>query len=167
VTIDAQPEAVWPWVADLSKHAHWSPKPYRIEWLEGEPNAVGSRFHSAGVIPGDKHHENEGRITENQPTTRFAFRSSDPQGEYAHAYTLSPNGGGTDATHRIEFVKMRGRRSRSPRSSRCRGSRRAASGWRSSSARSRARRSRAVQRRAIADQFCTTLRPNPRRKGRP
>ena len=68
VTIDAKPEVVWPWVADLSKHADWSPKPYRIEWLEGEPNAVGSRFHSAGVIPGDKHHENEGQITENQPT---------------------------------------------------------------------------------------------------
>ena len=91
-----------------SKHADWSPKPYRIEWLEGEPNAVGSRFHSAGVIPGDKHHENEGQITENQPTTRFAFRSSDPQGEYAHTYTLTPNGDGTDVTHEVEFVKMRG-----------------------------------------------------------
>ena len=108
VSIDAQPDAVWPWVADLSKHADWSPKPYRIEWLEGEPNAVGSRFHSAGVIPGDHHHENEGRITENQPTTRFAFRSSDPQGEYAHTYTLTPKGGGTDVTHQVEFVKMRG-----------------------------------------------------------
>ena len=108
VGIDAQPEAVWPWVADLSKHADWSPEPYRIEWLEGEPNAVGSRFHSTGVIPGDQHHENEGEITENQPTTRFAFRSSDPQGEYAHTYTLTPNGGGTDVTHRVEFVKMRG-----------------------------------------------------------
>ena len=41
-------------------------------------------------------------------TTRFAFRSSDPQGEYAHTYTLTPNGDGTDVTHRVEFVKMRG-----------------------------------------------------------
>ena len=108
VTIDAKPEAVWPWVADLSKHVDWSPKPYRIEWLEGEPNAVGSRFHSTGVIPGDKHHENEGQITQNRPTTRFAIATSDPQGEYAHTYTLSPNSGGTDVTHRIEFVKMHG-----------------------------------------------------------
>ena len=108
VTIDAKPEVVWLWVADLSKHVDWSPKPYRIEWLEGEPNAAGSRFHSIGVIPGDKHHENEGRITENRPTTRFAFRSSDPQGEYAHTYDLTPNGEGTAVTHRLEFVKMRG-----------------------------------------------------------
>ena len=60
------------------------------------------------MIPGDKHHENEGQITENQPTTRFAFRSSDPSGEYAHTYTLTPNGDGTDVTHEVEFVKMRG-----------------------------------------------------------
>jgi hypothetical protein len=69
---------------------------------------VGSRFHSTGVIPGDQHHENEGEITKNQPTTLFAFRSSDPQGEYAHTYTLTPNGGRTDVSHQVEFVKMRG-----------------------------------------------------------
>jgi hypothetical protein len=60
------------------------------------------------VIPGDRHHENEGQITENQPMTRFSFRSSDPQGEYAHTYTLAPNGEGTEVTHRVEFVKMHG-----------------------------------------------------------
>ena len=47
VTIDAKPEVVAVGRRS-SKHADWSPKPYRIEWLEGEPNAVGSRFHSAG-----------------------------------------------------------------------------------------------------------------------
>ena len=108
VTIDATPEVVWPWVADLERHVDWSPKPYRVEWLEGEPNAVGSRFHSTGVIPGDKQHENEGRVTENEPHTRLAFGSSDPQGEYAHTYDLTRNGDGTDVTHRIEFVRMHG-----------------------------------------------------------
>ena len=140
----------------------WSPKPYRIEWLEGEPNAVGSRFHSAGVIPGDKHHENEGRITENQPTTRFAFRSSDPQGEYAHTYTLTPNGDGTDVTHRVEFVKMRGIAAvLLPRSSRCRASPRAASGWRSSSGRSRARPSRPPRRPTIGSRRSTVQFSSP------
>jgi hypothetical protein len=43
VMIDAPPERIWPWVADLDKHGAWSPKPYSVEWLEGEPNAVGSR----------------------------------------------------------------------------------------------------------------------------
>ena len=54
VTIDAPPERVWPWVADLGKHAAFSPKPYSVEWIEGEPNAVGSRYRSVGEIPTDK-----------------------------------------------------------------------------------------------------------------
>ena len=108
VTIAATPEAVWPWVADLARHGDWSPTPYRIEWLEGEPNAVGSRFRSVGVIPGDKHHANEGEVTENRPYSTFAIRSRDPQGEYANSFTLAPNESGTDVTHRIEFLQMHG-----------------------------------------------------------
>ena len=88
VTIDAKPEVVWPWVADLSSTLDWSPKPYRIEWLEGEPNAVGSRFHSAGVIPATSTTRTRARSPRTSRPTRFAFRSSDPQGEYAHTYTL-------------------------------------------------------------------------------
>lgn len=108
VTIDATPEEVWPWVADLARHVEWSPKPYRIEWIQGEPNAVGSRFHSVGAIPGDKDHANEGEITESQPHTRFALRSKDGQGEYANTYTLVPNGAGTDVRYRLEFIRMHG-----------------------------------------------------------
>ena len=52
-TIEAPADRVWPWVADLGRHARWSPKPYSVEWTGGEPNAVGSRFRSVGAIPGD------------------------------------------------------------------------------------------------------------------
>ena len=72
ITIDAPAARVWPWVADLGKHAQFSPTPYSVEWTAGEPNAVGSRFRSVGVIPGDKHHVNEGEITERLEPTRFA-----------------------------------------------------------------------------------------------
>jgi hypothetical protein len=59
VTIDAPPEKVWPWVADLSKHAEWSPKPYRVEWLSGEwrnryelsPEGSGTRVTKTMVGP--------------------------------------------------------------------------------------------------------------------
>lgn len=53
VTIDAPPEAVWFWVADMDTHAQWSPNPYRMEWISGEPDQVGSRYRSVGEIPGD------------------------------------------------------------------------------------------------------------------
>ena len=39
VTIAAPPESVWPWIVDVSKHDEWSPKPYRVELVSGEPNA--------------------------------------------------------------------------------------------------------------------------------
>ena len=79
-TIQAPPEKVWAVVADLGTHASWSPKAYTMEWTGGEPNQVGSTFHSAGWIPGNKHNENDVEITERVEPTRFAFNAKDPQG---------------------------------------------------------------------------------------
>src|SRR5439155_26408348 len=56
-TIQAPPEKVWAVVADIGTHASWSPKAYSMEWTSGEPNQVGSTFHSVGWIPGNKHNE--------------------------------------------------------------------------------------------------------------
>src|SRR6185436_14917050 len=53
--IQAPVPSVWALVSDLDTHASWSPKPYTVEWLSGEPNQVGSRFRSVGWVPGDKH----------------------------------------------------------------------------------------------------------------
>ena len=108
VTIDAPPERVWPWVADLGKHGAWSPKPYSVEWIEGEPNAVGSRYRSIGEIPNDKHHVNEGEIVESHPTDRFVLHAHDKEGDYANTFTLRPAGSSTEVTIHLEFVKMHG-----------------------------------------------------------
>jgi uncharacterized protein YndB with AHSA1/START domain len=108
VTIDAPVDRVWPWVADLGKHAEWSPKAYTVEWIEGEPNAVGSRYRSVGWVPGDKHHVNEGEIVENRPQERFALRSQDKDGTYDNVFTLEPQGQSTKVTFRLDFVNMKG-----------------------------------------------------------
>jgi uncharacterized protein YndB with AHSA1/START domain len=108
VTIDAPVERVWAWVADLSKHAQFSPRHYTVEWIEGEPNAVGSRFRSVGWVPGDSHRVNEGEIVENRPMERFALRARDKDGNYADTFTLEPVGDRTKVTFRLEFVKMNG-----------------------------------------------------------
>lgn len=109
VSIAAPPEKVWPWVADLEKHHEWSPKPFRVEWISGGSNQVGSHFRSAGWIPGDKDHENEGEITERTEPTRFALRSSDKQGSYRNEFVLvaGPNGT-TEVTFTLRFVDMKG-----------------------------------------------------------
>jgi uncharacterized protein YndB with AHSA1/START domain len=108
VVIAARPEVVWPWVGQLEKHAEWSPKPYTIEWLTGEPNAVGSRYRSVGWVPGDKHHVNEGEITESVPNERFALRADDDQGPFANTFTLRPVDAGTEVVFRLVFPPMKG-----------------------------------------------------------
>lgn len=108
-TIQAKPEVVWALVADLGTHSSWSPKPYRIGWISGEPNQVGSRFRSVGWIPGDKDHSNEGEITERVEPTRFALRSDDNGGWFINEFDVKPVGdGATHVTFTLTFPKMKG-----------------------------------------------------------
>jgi hypothetical protein len=98
VTINAPPEKVWPLVADLGRQNEWSPKPYTVEWLSGEPNAVGSTFRSMGWLPQDKQHEMEGAVTANEPMTTFEVVSHDDKEEWINRYELSPSGSQTTVT---------------------------------------------------------------------
>ena len=107
-TIQAKPEAVWRVVADLDTHSSWSPKTYEVTWTKGEPNQVGSTYHSKGWIPGDKNHENDGEITERVEPTRFALRSND-DGWFINEFDLKPVGeGATEVTFTLTFPKMTG-----------------------------------------------------------
>ena len=107
-TIDAPPAAVWPWIAELEKHAEWSPKTYRAELLAGEPGAVGSRYRSVGWVPGDKEHSNDVTIVEMVPEKRLELRSDDPRGSFKNAYSLRPAGAGTEVEYEIVFPEMKG-----------------------------------------------------------
>ncbi len=109
VTIAAPPENVWPWVADISKHAEWSPKPYRVELVSGEPNAVGSHYRSVGwVPPNDANHENDVEITQVTPMTRFALDATDSNGTFANIFDLKTVDEGTEVTFQIVFPQMKG-----------------------------------------------------------
>lgn len=98
VTIDATPERVWPWIGDLEKHADWSPKPFHVEWLSGEPNAVGSTFRSVGWVPNDKNHSMEGRVSASEPHKVFEVVSHDDKQEWTNRYELVPSGAQTAVT---------------------------------------------------------------------
>jgi uncharacterized protein YndB with AHSA1/START domain len=109
VSIAAPPEKVWPWISDLSTHHQWSPKPYTVEWISGEPNQVGSRFRSVGVIPMDKDHQNEGEITERVEQNRFALEAHDKEGDYRNVFELAAGPDGTTTvTHTLTFLKVNG-----------------------------------------------------------
>lgn len=109
VTISAPPEAVWPWVADITKHSEWSPKPYRVELVSGDLNGVGSHYRSVGwVPPNDANHENDVEITEVVPTSRFALHATDSNGTFMNTFDLTPAGSGTEVTFHIVFPEMKG-----------------------------------------------------------
>ena len=108
-TINAKPEVVWAFVADLGTHASWSPKAYMVEWTKGEPNQVGSTYHSVGWVPGDKNHANDGEITERAEPTRFALRANDKEGVFTDEFDLKSVGdGATEVSFTLTFPKMKG-----------------------------------------------------------
>jgi uncharacterized protein YndB with AHSA1/START domain len=108
-TIQAPPEQVWAVVADVGTHGSWSPKDYTFDWVSGQPNQVGSKFHSVGSIPGNSHNENTSEITARVEPTRFAFSSTDRQGVFLNEYNLRPIGdGATEVSFTLAFPKMHG-----------------------------------------------------------
>lgn len=107
--IQATPEQVWAVVADLGTHASWSPKTYSMEWTSGEPNQVGSTYHSVGWVPGNKHNQNDGTITERREPTRFAFDAKDPVGTFTNEWVLTPVGSErTEVAFTLTFPKLHG-----------------------------------------------------------
>ncbi len=96
-------------VADIGTHASWSPKNYTFSWTGGEPNQIGSTFHSVGSVLGNSHNENDVEITERLEPTRFAFKATDKQGVFLNEWDLRPIGdGATDVAWTLTFPKMRG-----------------------------------------------------------
>lgn len=108
VTVQAPPEAVWPWVGDLAKHAEWSPKPYRVELVSGEPGAIGTCYRSVGWVPGDKAHANDVEITALVPGEHLALRADEEMGSFVSTYDLRPAGDGTEVVFHLEFPPLKG-----------------------------------------------------------
>jgi uncharacterized protein YndB with AHSA1/START domain len=107
VDVKRSPEDVFAYLTDISKHAEWSPKPYRVESLEG-PIGAGSRFVSYGWIPRDADHRNDVEVTEYQPATRLTMVSKDAGGQTVNTYVLTPVAGGTKVARTMDLPKPPG-----------------------------------------------------------
>jgi uncharacterized protein YndB with AHSA1/START domain len=107
VTIDAPPDEVWPWIADVTKHGAWSPKAFSAELVSGEVGQVGSRYRSVGWIPNDKNHSNDVEIVEAVPHERLVLRSDDSLGPFTNTYVLQPAGSGTEVAWTLAFPPLR------------------------------------------------------------
>jgi uncharacterized protein YndB with AHSA1/START domain len=106
--VNRQPEEVFSYLADVSRHVEWSPKTFRAEGLAG-PLAVGSKWVSYGAIPGDSQRQNDVEVTEYQPPSRLAFVSQDQkEGEFINTFVLAPEGGGTRVERNVDMPKPSG-----------------------------------------------------------
>ena len=96
VFINAQPETVFAYVADLTKHGEWSGGRLIVEAVTSGPAGVGSQYRSRGDLPGQKERPNELRVTQYQAPTRFSFVTQDPSfGGVTHDFTFKPQNNGT------------------------------------------------------------------------
>ncbi|MDX6198394.1 MAG: Polyketide cyclase / dehydrase and lipid transport [Actinomycetota bacterium] len=104
VTIDRTPAAVFDYIVDVSKHAEWSPKPYRVEGSTG-PVKVGDTFTSIGAIPGDKSHRNDVTVTECTPPRRLVLDSAEKDQHFINTFTVEAEGEGTRVTRTVDAPK--------------------------------------------------------------
>jgi uncharacterized protein YndB with AHSA1/START domain len=107
VTVDRPPEQVFDYLVDVRKHAEWSPKPYRVEGVDG-PLTAGSTFKSWGWIPGDKEHANDVEVTAVERPTRFSFAAKEKGEQFVNTFTLTPAGTGTKVERLIDMPRPGG-----------------------------------------------------------
>jgi uncharacterized protein YndB with AHSA1/START domain len=108
VTIAAPPDKVWPWVADVTKHGEYSPKPFSAELVSGEVGKAGTHYRTLGWVPNEKQHLNEVEVVEVVPGERIVLRSDDELGPFTNSYVLRPSGGGTEVEWTLTFPPLKG-----------------------------------------------------------
>jgi len=110
VVINAPPDRVFAYVADLTRHPEWSGARLKVEPLASGPVGVGSQYISHGDVANQKDRPNQLRVTQYQPPTVFAFVAQDPDfGEVPHVFTFTPQAGGTlvDRTVTVTLSPLR------------------------------------------------------------
>ncbi len=102
VIIQASPETVFQYTADLAKHSEWSDNPVRIEPDFSGPAQVGSRYHSTAHSHGITF-TTDLLITRLEPSRLFAFEGQDSTSKFRHIFRLEPVQGGTRVTRTMEL----------------------------------------------------------------
>ena len=103
-TIDRPPDVVFDYIADVSKHAEWSPNPFRVEGTISHVKA-GDTFASVGTIPGDKNHRNEVTVTECTPPRRLVLDALEKDEHFINTFDVEADGSGTRLTRIVDAPK--------------------------------------------------------------
>lgn len=100
--IRAEPDAVFAYVSDLSKHGEWAGNELRVEPIDNSPIAVGKKYRSDANARGRAFHADLG-VTEFSPPTIFAFSGSDETGKFSHRFAFEKIVDGTRVMRTVYF----------------------------------------------------------------
>jgi uncharacterized protein YndB with AHSA1/START domain len=107
VVVQRKPEEVFAYLADVRRHAEWSPKAYRVDGLDG-PVGLGTRFTSYGWVPKDAEHRNDVEVTLFEPPSRLRFTAHERGEDDLSTYVLTRQGDATKVDKLIDMPKPGG-----------------------------------------------------------
>jgi uncharacterized protein YndB with AHSA1/START domain len=107
--VQRTPQEVFDYLTQVTRHAEWSPKAFRVEGDPG-PITLGSKWTSYGWVPRDKEHRNDPEVTEFQPPSRITWEAKEEAvpGRFATTFVLTAEGSGTKVERIFEFPPPRG-----------------------------------------------------------
>jgi uncharacterized protein YndB with AHSA1/START domain len=106
VDVKAPPQAVFDYVADVSRHGEWGSADDHMKATaeRSGPAATGSRYKAEGMLNG-KLNQSVVTITALEPPKRVAFDAEDSNSVFHHEFTLSPSNGGTHVERHVTMTK--------------------------------------------------------------
>jgi len=107
VTINASPEAVFSYVADVSKHGEWSTPSHKLTVEKTSEGAVGqgTTFQSIGHQFGENN--DTVTITEYRPNERVVFESEGKAGLIRHTFEVKPSNDGVELSKTFDPIETK------------------------------------------------------------
>lgn len=102
IEIRAQPDTVFAYISNLSKHGEWAANELRVQAVDDSPSGVGKKYRSEANARGSEFHA-ELIITEFSAPNIFAFSGSDETGKFSHRFALEKIAQGTRVTRTANF----------------------------------------------------------------
>ena len=101
IFINAPPERVYPYLADVGRHGEWGSEADAMvisAETPGEPS-VGKTYKAEGTLLG-KRNPSTVKITALDPPKTIEIEAEDSSGKSGHVFTLTPQDGGTSSSGR-------------------------------------------------------------------
>ncbi len=109
VQVARPPADVFAYLTDVSRHAEWSPKAYRVEGMSpGDHVVTGSQFVSYGWLPNDKDHRNDVEATVVDAPGRLELTSMESGETFISTFNVTASDGGSQVDRVMDMPRPGG-----------------------------------------------------------